>query len=201
MATVGQLREPDTSELRYLRGVLFDNATIQRRAAQAVTELKASFGRVDVLVCIMTGARHWADLIARRLPDANRVNCSVSFYRSGDFSLRSDGVLERLNLEGKRVLVLEDVVGTGRTLHYVLTTLRRSEAAAVGVCPLLNNPSIRAERFRDLDKLCHGTGFVVDSGEFVCGYGIRGMAPAPSSLRELRDIYLTHPPTSLTHTD
>jgi hypoxanthine phosphoribosyltransferase len=73
--------------------------------------------------------------------------------------------LER-NIEGRHVLIVEDIVDSGRTLSYVIRNLETRNPASVRVCTLLNKPSRRV-----IDVPIDLVGFEVPD-EFVIGYGL-----------------------------
>jgi hypoxanthine phosphoribosyltransferase len=73
--------------------------------------------------------------------------------------------LER-NIEGRHVVIVEDIVDSGRTLDYVTRNLETRDPASVRVCTLLNKPSRRV-----IDVSLDYVGFQVPD-EFVVGYGL-----------------------------
>jgi hypoxanthine phosphoribosyltransferase len=73
--------------------------------------------------------------------------------------------LER-NIQGRHVLIVEDIVDSGRTLEYITRNLRTRRPASLRVCALLSKPSRR-----EIDVELDFTGFEVPD-EFVVGYGL-----------------------------
>jgi len=69
-------------------------------------------------------------------------------------------------IEGKHVIVVEDIVDTGHTVHYLIENLRTRRPATMKLCALLHKPA-RAERAVDIDYL----GFTIEN-KFVVGYGL-----------------------------
>src|SRR5215470_8420602 len=69
-------------------------------------------------------------------------------------------------IEGKHVIVVEDIVDTGHTVHYLLDNLRTRRPATMKLCSLLHKPA-RAERTVEIDYL----GFTIEN-KFVVGYGL-----------------------------
>lgn len=69
-------------------------------------------------------------------------------------------------IEGKHVIVVEDIVDTGHTVHYLMENLRTRRPASVALCSLLHKPE-RAERKISIDYL----GFTIPN-KFVVGYGL-----------------------------
>jgi hypoxanthine phosphoribosyltransferase len=73
--------------------------------------------------------------------------------------------LER-NIQGRHVLIVEDIIDTGRTLNYIIENLHTRGPASVKVCTLLNKPARR-----ELDIPVDYVGFEIPD-EFVVGYGL-----------------------------
>jgi hypoxanthine phosphoribosyltransferase len=92
----------------------------------------------------------------------------ASSYGDGMASSREVRILKDLSGEiaGRDVLVVEDIVDTGLTLHHVLTLLKARGPARLEVCALLDKPSRR-----EADVRARWTGFEIPD-EFVVGYGI-----------------------------
>lgn len=93
---------------------------------------------------------------------------SVSSYGS---SSESSGVIKIIKdldepLAGKHVLVIEDIVDTGKTLHYLVELLKDRGAADVKLCALLDKPDRRV-----VEIGADYTGFQIPD-EFVVGYGM-----------------------------
>jgi hypoxanthine phosphoribosyltransferase len=94
---------------------------------------------------------------------------AISSY--GGKRLESSGVVRIImdlnaNIEGRHVLIVEDIVDTGHTLNYMIDTLNTRSPASLKICTLLNKP----ER-RDVDITLDYVGFDVPN-EFVVGYGL-----------------------------
>lgn len=69
-------------------------------------------------------------------------------------------------IEGKHVLIVEDIVDTGHTVHYLMQNLRTRQPASLRLCALLHKPA-RSEREVSIDYL----GFTIEN-KFVVGYGL-----------------------------
>lgn len=122
-----------------------------------------------VLVCVLKGAVFFMSDLARRLPfDLEMEFMAVSSYgRSTD----SSGVVRILkdldiDIEGRHVLIVEDIVDSGRTLQYLVSNLGSRNPAGLEIVTLLSKPSRRTA-----DLMCRYTGFEIPD-EFVVGYGL-----------------------------
>ena len=101
------------------------------------------------------------------------VDCEVDFMAVASYgsSTDSSGVVRILkdldaSIEGREVLIIEDIVDSGLTLSYLLRTLRARDPASVEVCALLEKP----ER-RKVDLPIRYSGFEIPN-KFVIGYGL-----------------------------
>jgi hypoxanthine phosphoribosyltransferase len=126
-------------------------------------------GRDLTLVCVLKGGIVFlADLIR-----AISVPLSLDFMATSSygFSTETSGVVRILkdldmNIEGKNILVVEDIIDTGHTLNYLMRILRERRPSSLRICTLLNKPSRREVEIA-LDYL----GFDIPN-EFVVGYGL-----------------------------
>jgi hypoxanthine phosphoribosyltransferase len=82
---------------------------------------------------------------------------------SGVVTIKSD---VEIPVEGKNVLIVEDIIDSGNTLHYLLDVFKDRNAKSVKLCTMLDKPS-RREVHVDVDY----TGFVIED-KFVVGYGL-----------------------------
>jgi hypoxanthine phosphoribosyltransferase len=126
-------------------------------------------GRSLLLVGVLKGAMFFLSDLMRRLD----TDCEVDFMAVASYgsSTDSSGVVRILkdldaSIEGRDVLIVEDIVDSGLTLSYLLRTLRARDPATVEVCALLTKP----ER-RKVDLPIRYTGFEIPN-RFVIGYGL-----------------------------
>ncbi len=151
--------------------ILVPSDEIQRRIAELGQEMSATYHDNDLplLVCILKGAFVFlADLI-RHL----QFRHEIDFMEISSYGKRttSSGVVRILldlasNIEGRHVVIVEDIVDTGRTLSYILRNFEARNPASVRVATLLNKPSRR-----ELDVPVDFVGFEIPD-EFVIGYGL-----------------------------
>lgn len=151
--------------------VLISEQELQARVAELGQAIRAMYGDDDcpLLVCVLKGAFVFLADLTRRLEMRHEVDfMEVSSYGA---ATKSSGVVRILldlerNIQGRHVLIVEDIVDSGRTLEYITRNLRTREPASVRVCALLSKPS-RREVDVELDLV----GFEVPD-EFVVGYGL-----------------------------
>lgn len=151
--------------------VLIPEDVLQRRIAELGRALNETYDDEDrpLLVCVLKGAFMFLADLTRHM----RMRHEVDFMETSSYGARteSSGVVRILldlerNIEGRHVLIVEDIVDSGRTLHYVIRNLETRNPASVRVCTLLNKPSRRV-----IDVPVDFVGFEVPD-EFVIGYGL-----------------------------
>ncbi len=150
--------------------ILLSEEEIQQKVAELGQQISADFKGQDVtLVCVLKGAvMFFADLVRHVEGDVTIDFISCSSYGN---STESTGVVRILkdldrSIEGKNVVVVEDIVDTGTTLHYLLENLKARKPKSVSLAALLNKPDRRKVQV-DVDY----TGFVIED-HFVVGYGL-----------------------------
>ena len=140
------------------------------RVRQLADEISADYeGKDLLLVGVLKGAVFFLADLMRHL----RVPCEVDFMAVASYgsSTDSSGVVRILkdldtSIEGRDVLIVEDIVDSGLTLSYLLRTMRAREPASLEVCALLTKP----ER-RKVNLPIRYTGFEIPN-RFVIGYGL-----------------------------
>ena len=150
--------------------VLFTEEEVNARIREMGEQISKDYeGKSLHLVGILKGATFFACELAKRITVPVTIDfMSVSSY--GD-ATESSGVVKITKdldepLEGKDVLVVEDIVDTGNTLSYLLDNLQKRGSSSVRLCSLLNKPDRRIKEV-NVDY----TGFVIPD-EFVVGYGL-----------------------------
>jgi len=151
--------------------VLIPEDVLQARVRSLAEEINQVYQDADLplLVCILKGAFVFLADLTRHLTFRHEVDFMViSSYgkrtvSSGIVRILLD--LER-NIEGRHVLIVEDIIDTGRTLDYITRNLQTRHPASLRICTLLSKPS-RREIPIPLDFV----GFEIPD-EFVVGYGL-----------------------------
>jgi len=140
------------------------------RVHELGAEISADYtGRDLLLVGVLKGAIFFLSDLMRSLA----VPCDLDFMAVASYgsSTDSSGVVRILkdldtSIEGREVLIVEDIVDSGLTLSYLLRTMRARNPASLEVCALLTKP----ER-RKVDLPIRYTGFEIPN-RFVIGYGL-----------------------------
>jgi hypoxanthine phosphoribosyltransferase len=150
--------------------VLIDEPALQARIVELGAEVSADYRDRDLLlVGVLKGAVFFMADLMRSI----EIPCEVDFMAVSSYGagVDSSGVVRILkdldiSIEGRDVLVVEDIVDSGLTLSYLLRTLAAREPASIEVCALLTKP----ER-RESDVQCRYVGFEIPN-RFVVGYGL-----------------------------
>jgi hypoxanthine phosphoribosyltransferase len=150
--------------------ILIGTEELQAKVAELGRQISEDYrGRTPLLICLLRGAVVFLSDLIRAVDIPLEMDfMAISSY--GD-STASSGVVRLMmdlksNITGRNVLIVEDIVDTGRTLAYILDNLRTRRPADVKVCALLSKPS-RREVQVELDYL----GFEIPD-KFVVGYGL-----------------------------
>lgn len=150
--------------------VLIDEAVIDKRLDAMAAEIERDFPQGPLVVIILLkGALVFAADLLRRVPRVLEIEClNVASYHGG---MESSGVVDFLDrhfpeVKGHQVLLLDDILDTGRTLHAVSRRLMDEGALAVKTAVLLAKDKVRAAGV-EADYV----GFEIGD-DFVVGYGL-----------------------------
>ncbi|GHC44185.1 hypoxanthine phosphoribosyltransferase [Neogemmobacter tilapiae] len=155
----------------YVIDQLISAKAIAARVEALSREITAHYQGTDKLVVVglLRGSFVFIADLVREIDLPVEVDfLEASSYGNSMTSSREVRILKDLRGEiaGRDVLVVEDIVDTGFTLHHVVNLLRSREPARLEVCALLDKPSRR-----EIDMAATWTGFAIPD-EFVVGYGI-----------------------------
>ena len=150
--------------------VLIDEERLRARVAELGEEISADYvGRDLLLIGVLKGAVFFMADLMRHLT----VTCELDFMAISSYGAATDssGVVRILkdldiNIAGRDVLVVEDIIDSGLTLSYLMRNLEAREPASLEICALLTKP----ER-REIDVPVRYVGFEIPN-RFVIGYGL-----------------------------
>lgn len=153
-----------------VESVLIDEELLAHRVQELGAEISADYrGRDLLLVGVLKGAVFFIADLMRTLD----IPCEVDFMAISSYGSATDssGVVRilkdlDLSIEGRNVLVVEDIVDSGLTLSYLVRTLRARQPASLEVCALMTKPARRATHVD-----CRYIGFEIPQ-QFVIGYGL-----------------------------
>ena len=155
----------------FIDEILVDEKSIEKRVSELGAEISSDYAGQELLVvCLLRGGMTFTADLTRFLTIPHTLDCmSLSSYGTGHYA-SSGNVRVNLdlmtNIEGINVLLVEDIVDSGRTLAHVLQMLKTREPKSLKVCVLLDK-KYRREVPVEVDYV----GFDVPD-RYVFGYGI-----------------------------
>jgi len=168
-------------------GLFIENDLINQRTKAISLQLNANYEtRCPVFIGVLNGSfLFMADLLKEV-----HIPCEVGFIRVASYTgTESSGTVKEMfglpdYLEGRDIILVEDIVDTGFTLKYILEKVYLQKPASVSVCSLLFKPAALKTAINELEYI----GFEIPN-EFVVGYGLdyNGLG------RNLKDIYRANP--------
>jgi hypoxanthine phosphoribosyltransferase len=155
----------------FLAEVLLDETTIQNRVRELAEEINRDYaGEQILLICILRGALPFLVDLMRDISVPNAIDCmAVTSY--GEGARESTGNVRmtldlKTNIEDRHVILVEDIVDSGRTIAHVLELLRTRKPKSLKVCALLDKASRR-----EIEVPIDYRGFGI-ANKFVFGYGL-----------------------------
>lgn len=165
--------------------ILIKNEQINERTKAISVQLNAVYkDKCPIFIGVLNGSfLFMADLLKEM-----NIPCEVAFIRVSSYKgTASSGEVKEVfglpeNLEGRALILVEDIVDTGFTLKHILEKVNLLKPASVSVCALLFKPAAIKTTIKELEYI----GFEIPN-EFVVGYGLDydGLG------RNLKDIYRT----------
>ena len=150
--------------------VLISEEEVDKKVREIAEQISADYaGKSIHLICILKGSVMFACELAKRLTVPVTLDfMSVSSYGAGTTSSGVVRIVKDLDepLEGKDVLIVEDIVDTGRTLAHLIEVLKTRKPESVRLCTLLDKPDRRVAEV-DMEYTC----FQIPD-KFVVGYGL-----------------------------
>lgn len=167
--------------------VLISKEEIAKKAAEIGKQLSRYYeGHVPVMICVLKGSSvFYADLV-RSMDIPIRMDfIAASSYGRGTGSSGEVRLIKDLDesIEGRHAVVVEDILDTGLTLHYLTDMLRSRKPASLKICALLDKPERRKVAIE-----ADWRGFTIPN-EFVVGYGL----DFAEQYRNLPDICVLKP--------
>lgn len=150
--------------------VLLSEEEVDKRIAEIAAKISEDYNGEQVhMICVLKGGVFFTCELAKLLT----VPVSMDFMSVSSYGAdtKSSGVVKIVKdldegIEGKNVLVVEDIIDSGRTLSYLLEYLRNRNPKSLKLCTLLDKPERRVVEV-DVDYTCFNI-----PDEFVVGYGL-----------------------------
>ncbi|MGD2050065.1 MAG: hypoxanthine phosphoribosyltransferase [Chloroflexota bacterium] len=151
--------------------ILIDEETLQARISELAYQIADDYRNADdlLLICVLKGAFMFLADLTRNLERPHELDfMGVSSYGA---STESSGVVRivldlKQDIGGRNVLIVEDIIDSGRTLDYLKRILLARSPASLRIVSLLDKPDRR-----EVDVPVDYTGFHIPN-EFVVGYGL-----------------------------
>lgn len=150
--------------------VLISEEDVDRRIEELGKKISEDYkGRTVHLICVLKGSIFFTCELAKRIT----VPVTMDFISCSSYGndTKSSGVVKIVkdldeSIEGKDVIVIEDIIDSGRTLSYLMEILKARRPASLSLCTLLDKPERRVK-----DVTVDYVGFNIPD-EFVVGYGL-----------------------------
>ena len=151
--------------------VLLTEEEVNKKISEVAAQINKDYeGKKVHLICILKGGVFFTCELAKRLTIPVSLDfMSVSSYGS---DTKSSGVVKIIKdldepLEGKNVIIVEDIIDSGRTLAYLIEVLKQRNPKNIELCTLLDKPERRVKKQVQVKYTC----FTIPD-EFVVGYGL-----------------------------
>lgn len=149
---------------------LISEEEVDKRIRELGEEISRDYeGKQIHLICVLKGGVFFMCELAKRIT----VPVSMDFMCVGSYGdgTKSSGVVRIAKdldeaIEGKEVLIVEDIIDSGNTLYYLMDVLQKRKPASLRLCTLLDKPERRVK-----DVKVDYTGFEIPD-EFIVGYGL-----------------------------
>lgn len=151
--------------------ILLKEEEVDKRIAEVAAMINRDYAGKEVhLICILKGGVFFTCELAKRLTVPVSMDfMSVSSYGSGTESSGVVRIVKDLDesIARKNVLIVEDIIDSGRTLAYLIEILKQRNPESIHLCTLLDKPERRVKKQVKVDYTC----FEIPD-EFVVGFGL-----------------------------
>lgn len=151
--------------------VLLSEEEIAKRVKEMAEIITRDYeGKQLHLICILKGGVFFTCELAKRIHLPLTMDfMSVSSYGSGTVSSGVVKITKDLDepVEGKDILIVEDIIDSGNTLSYLIEVLKQRNPRSIELCTLLDKPERRVQKHINVKYVC----FTVPD-KFVLGYGL-----------------------------
>lgn len=152
--------------------IMIPESEIEKRTREIGEQISRDYaGKTVHMICVLKGGVYFMTALSKRISEDVPVTLDFMSVSSYGDDTKSSGVVKIVKdldepLEGKDVLIVEDIIDSGRTLYYLMDIIRGRKPASVRLCTLLDKPE---RRVRDVHV--DYTGFNIED-RFVIGCGM-----------------------------
>ena len=151
---------------------MIPESEIEKRTREIGEQISRDYaGKTVHMICVLKGGVYFMTALSKRISEDVPVTLDFMSVSSYGDDTKSSGIVKIVKdldepLEGKDVLIVEDIIDSGRTLYYLMDIIRGRKPASVRLCTLLDEPE---RRVRDVHV--DYTGFNIED-RFVIGCGM-----------------------------
>ena len=151
---------------------MIPESEIEKRTREIGEAISRDYaGKTVHMICVLKGGVYFMTALSKRISEDVPVTLDFMSVSSYGDDTKSSGIVKIVKdldepLEGKDVLIVEDIIDSGRTLYYLMDIIRGRKPASVRLCTLLDKPE---RRVRDVHV--DYTGFNIED-RFVIGCGM-----------------------------
>jgi len=152
--------------------IMIPESEIEKRTREIGEAISRDYaGKTVHMICVLKGGVYFMTALSKRISEDVPVTLDFMSVSSYGDDTKSSGIVKIVKdldepLEGKDVLIVEDIIDSGRTLYYLMDIIRGRKPASVRLCTLLDKPE---RRVRDVHV--DYTGFNIED-RFVIGCGM-----------------------------
>lgn len=152
--------------------VMIPEEEVEKKVRELGARISEDYrGKRVHMICVLKGGCYFMTALSKRIAEEVPVTLDFMSVSSYGDDTKSSGVVRIVKdldepLEGKDVLIVEDIIDSGRTLYYLMDMMRARHPASLRLCTLLDKPD-RRERNVKVDY----EGFVIED-KFVVGCGM-----------------------------
>lgn len=148
---------------------LIGKKELNKRIEELAKQIDENYKEQDIVaICVLNGAAFFAVDLTLKMKTKMQVEfIKISSYEGTESTgeIRKYLDIDKKKVEGRNILIIEDIVDTGRSMHYLIKHLKEKNPKDIKICSLLSKPS-RREIEVNIDYL----GFEVPN-KFIIGYG------------------------------
>ena len=150
--------------------VLFTQKNIENRLNELAKQIEKDYeGKTITILCVLKGASFFTIQLTQKIKNKMEFEfIELSSY--GNATISSGKITTKREIEnslqGKDVLIIEDIIDTGRTMQFLLDRIKKENVNSVKICTLLDKPERRV-----VELIADYVGFTIPN-KFVLGYGL-----------------------------
>ena len=152
--------------------ILIEKEQVKKRIIELAEQISKDYNGEDItIICVLKGAAYFALDLSKKIKESDVIMDFVKISSYGNGQRETTGKINfkldiSENIEGKNVIIVEDIIDSGITLNYLYNYLNEKNPKTVKICVLLDKKERRVKPIK-VDY----TGFEIEN-KFVLGYGL-----------------------------